>query len=318
MINNQKLKYPPIKTSLKEEIRGKYKLVIDPLLPGFGYTLGNSIRRVFLSSIPGFAVTKVKINDITHEYQAVEGVLEDVMDIIFNLKKLNVKILGEEKSVLLSLSTSKNGEVRASDFQKDSSVEILNPEMYICTLNQDKQLDLEVEVSRGFGYQPVESLEKSQVSSPQYIFVDAFFSPVKQVSLNVSKVRVGSNTNFDKVEVLFTTTENVEAKDIVEYVLNTCTQMFVNISSAFQASLSSSNIDSLQEDNTEKDVISSDEADKIDLDPTKYAKILSILEKNGIATKSGLIESFNKGDIQNFSGVGEKTMSVIEEYINSL
>lgn len=318
MINNQKLKYPPIKTSLKEESRGRYKLVINPLLPGFGYTLGNSIRRVFLSSIPGFAVTKVKINDITHEYQAVEGVIEDVIDIIFNLKKLNVKILGEEKSVFLSLSTSKNGEITASDFEKNASVEILNPEMYICTLNQDKELNLEVEVSRGFGYQPVESLEKSQVSSPQYIFVDAFFSPVKKVSLNVSKVRVGSNTNFDKIEVFFTTTENVEAKDIVEYVLSTCTEMFVNIDSAFQASLSSSNIDSLEEDNIEKDAISLDKSNKINLDPNKHSKILSILEKNGIATKSDLVESFNKGDIQNFSGVGEKTMLVIEEYINSL
>jgi len=96
MINNQKLQHPPIKTSLKKEVEG-YKLVINPLLPGFGYTLGNSIRRVFLSSIPGFAVTKVKINDITHEYQAIEGVVEDTMDIIFNLKKTKRQDLRRRK-----------------------------------------------------------------------------------------------------------------------------------------------------------------------------------------------------------------------------
>jgi len=190
----------------------------------------------------------------------------------------------------LSLSTSKNGEIKAKDFQKDSSIEVLNPELYICTLSGDKELNLEVEVSRGFGYQPTESLEKSQVSNPQYIFVDAFFSPVKKVSLNVSKVRVGSNTNFDKIEINFTTAENVEAKDIVEYVLSTCTEMFVNISSAFQASLSSSNFDYLEETKEEASVVSPEQLDKIDLDP-KHSKILAILEKNNITTKSSLIDA---------------------------
>ena len=137
------LQQPAIKSHLTSHSDTQHTLVIEPLLPGYGYTLGNSLRRVMLSSIPGFAVTKVRINDITHEYQALEGVVEDALDVILNLKNLRAKIITDDETVTLELNKSAQGEVTAEDFEKNAKVEVLNKDLYICTINKGVELKIE-------------------------------------------------------------------------------------------------------------------------------------------------------------------------------
>jgi DNA-directed RNA polymerase subunit alpha len=312
MISNHILNHPPIKTKLVTH-GAKNTLTIEPLLPGFGHTLGNSLRRIFLSSIPGFAVTKIKINDLTHEYQPISGVVEDAMDVVLNLKLLRCKILTDDDKVTLTLTKNEKGEVTARDFEKNSKVEIVNPDLYICYLDKNTKLEIEVEVNRGVGYLAVEEINLGSSTNPQEIWVDALFSPVTNVSFEVEKVRVGDKTNFDRIEISFDTDGSVEAKAIVEYALNLAVDLFSKIKSSFDTSV---DIQTLQAtapvasiDHISAPSLASEE---IDLP----ARIKNILEKNGITTNSQLKARIS--EIEDFPGVAEKAITTIKDYIKSI
>jgi DNA-directed RNA polymerase subunit alpha len=190
-------------------------LTIEPLHHGYGTTVGNSLRRVLLSSLPGAAVTAMKIKGVQHEFSTVPGVKEDVLDIMLNLKKLRMKVHSEEP-VTLKLVTSKEGVVTAALIEKNADVEIANPELELATVTDGKStLDMEITVSRGRGYVPTEERD-SAPTEIGVISVDAMFSPVRNVGFRVENTRVGEITNYDKLIMNITTDGTVTPQEAVE------------------------------------------------------------------------------------------------------
>ena len=177
---------------------GRYgKFVWEPLERGYGITLGNSLRRVLLSSLPGAAVTYVKIDGVLHEFATIPGVREDVADIILNIKALCLKMEGEEEKVL-RIECSGEQEVTAANIIADSDVEILNPELHIATLDKDAVFNMEIHVDRGLGYVPAD--KNKQPDQPIGVIpVDSIYSPITRVKFAVNDTRVGNVTNYDKL-----------------------------------------------------------------------------------------------------------------------
>jgi DNA-directed RNA polymerase subunit alpha len=315
MISNYQINFPVIKTRFEEtKDENTYKLVIEPLLPGFGYTLGNSLRRILLSSIPGYAVTKIKINNTTHEYQGIEGVVEDVMDIILNLKRLRCKIITDDEKILLRLNKKGSGEVKAKDFEKNSQAEVINPDLYICSLDKNGEVDIEVEVSKGIGYLPVEQIQDKEIGTlSNFINVDALFSPVENVSFEVEKVRVGEKTNFDKIELLYTSDGTVDPKEIANFTFNLAVDLFQKIHSSFNAEKDSAEVVAKQQNTPLKSKPEENNSeDEIDLPK----RIKNNLEKNGITTNQQLLEK--KEEVKDYSGITEKALVTITEYIEKI
>ncbi len=180
------------------------QVVIEPCFYGYGTTLGNALRRVLLSSLPGAAVTAVKITGVEHEFSTVDGVTEDVVEILLNLKRLRVRSHSAEP-VTVKLTSKGVTEVTAADFEKNADVEIINPELVIATLNDKKAtFEMEVTIEQGLGYVPTEQQDKSQLTVGQ-IAVDALYSPVVNVGYAVENTRVGDVTNYDKLTITIET-----------------------------------------------------------------------------------------------------------------
>ncbi|MDY6068324.1 MAG: DNA-directed RNA polymerase subunit alpha [Opitutales bacterium] len=173
------------------------KYVADPFETGFGHTIGNSLRRVLLSSIEGAAISSIKIEGVDHEFQSIDGVVEDVTDIVLNLKKIKIKSTGREAKRLL-IDVEKEGPVTAADIQLDSDITIINPEQVICTLDTKKRFQAEVEISTGRGWKPADE-NKYEDQPIGVIAVDSLFSPIDLVRYTVSSTRVGHMTDFDKL-----------------------------------------------------------------------------------------------------------------------
>ncbi|HEX3082618.1 MAG TPA: DNA-directed RNA polymerase subunit alpha, partial [Candidatus Saccharimonadia bacterium] len=190
------IQLPELKATREEG--NKATFMVEPLHPGYGMTLGNSLRRVILSSLGGAAVTAVKIDSVAHEFSTIEGVKEDVVEIILNLKKLRFRVYSDEPQYLV-LTATKKGEVTAADIKTTSDVEIVNPEQVIATLDKDKtHLGMEIKVEKGRGYVPVESRESEKLEVGM-IAVDALYSPVVRVRYNVENTRVGQMTDLDRL-----------------------------------------------------------------------------------------------------------------------
>ena len=194
------------------------RVTLEPLERGFGHTLGNTLRRILLSSMPGCAITEVQIEGVEHEYTAMEGVQEDVIDILLNLKGIAVRLHhGEE--VLISLSKDGSGEVRAGDFQLNQDVEIANPEHVICTLNENGRIRLEAKVTRGRGYQPVDfssADEDEEVTRPIGVLrLDASYSPMRRVAYAVESARVEQRTDLDRLVLDLESNGTIEPEEAI-------------------------------------------------------------------------------------------------------
>ncbi len=187
------------------------RVTLEPMERGFGFTLGNAIRRVLLSSTPGFAITEVKIDGVVHEYSTIEGVQEDVVDILLNLKGVALR-LNSKSDTILTLSKSGEGVVTAADFDTGHDAEIVNPDHVIAHLTKGGKLDLEVKVEMGRGYQPVPARAKvnQEDRTLGFIMVDASFSPINKVSYQVESARVEQRTDLDKLII------DVETNGIVD------------------------------------------------------------------------------------------------------
>ncbi|MDX1689896.1 MAG: DNA-directed RNA polymerase subunit alpha [Acidimicrobiia bacterium] len=172
------------------------RFFVEPLEPGFGYTLGNTLRRTLLSRIPGAAITSVRIEGVQHEFSTVDGVVEDVVDIILNLKQVVLRIEADEPQTMY-LSAKGAGDVTAADLKIPAGVEVVNPDLHIATLASSGKLEMEMTVERGVGYRSAERLSKSDTIG--IIPIDAIFSPVRKVSYDVGSTQVGQMTNFDKL-----------------------------------------------------------------------------------------------------------------------
>ena len=184
--------------------------MISPLEPGFGHTLGNSLRRTLLSSIPGAAVTQVRFDDALHEFDVIKGVKEDVTDVILNLKDLVLTCTSDE-AVTLRLDKRGPAEIRAGDIQTTSDVEILNPDLYIATVNASGRLAVDLTVEQGRGYLSAE--RNKRTTTIGVIPVDAIFSPVRRVSFSIDPTRVEQSTNFDRLTLEVETDGSITPRD---------------------------------------------------------------------------------------------------------
>jgi DNA-directed RNA polymerase subunit alpha len=186
----------PTVESIDEERHNRQRFAVGPLDPGFGHTLGNSIRRTLLSSIPGAAVTQVRFDEALHEFTTIPGVKEDVTDVLLNLKDLLLKITAED-AVVLRLEKKGPGEATAADIQLPGDVEILNPSLHIATVNANGTLAIDITVDRGRGYISADRNKRSNVIG--VIPVDSIFSPVRRVTYTIELVRVEQSTDFDRL-----------------------------------------------------------------------------------------------------------------------
>lgn len=205
---------------------------LEPLERGYGTTLGNSLRRVLLSSLQGYAITSVKIDGVLHEFSTIEGVKEDVTEIVLNLKSVILKIYGTgPKTMYIDVSGSRV--VTAADIQADSEVEIINPEQLIATLNSDAHLKMELTADAGRGYVSADRNKKILNPAIGVIAIDSIYTPVIKVNYTVENTRVGNITDYDKLVLEVTTNGTISAKDAVSFaakILNEHLNLFIDLS----------------------------------------------------------------------------------------
>ena len=205
------------KEILVEEVdSNNSKIVLEPLERGFGHTLGNALRRIILSSIPGAAVSEAKINGVLHEFGSIDGVKEDVINILLNLKGLSVR-LSDQEEVEISVNKSGSGDIKGSDFELPAGVEIVNPEHVVATLADKGSLQMTAKVTKGRGYVPVDiiALAESEDTEVGSLKIDASYSPIKKVSYSVENARVENRTDLDKLILEVETNGTIDPEEIV-------------------------------------------------------------------------------------------------------
>ena len=205
----------PDKINIKDLKDNRYQVVIEPFYPGFGVTVGNSLRRVLLSSLSGSAVTAFKIVGAQHEFDSVDGVKEDLVEIMLNLKKLRLKCHNQEP-VKLTLEVKGERVVTAADINKNSDVEIINKDLVIANLtDKNAKLEMEIIAEQGMGYVTVEQKDESVNLEIGNIAIDASFSPVLNVGYNIENVRVGEMTNYERLNMDIVTDGTFDAKEVI-------------------------------------------------------------------------------------------------------
>ena len=215
---------------------GQYaRFVVEPLEKGYGITLGNCMRRTLLSSLPGSAVIAFRIAGVAHEFSTIRGVAEDVVDIVLNLKGLAVKCSEQDRNFVTYLKIRKNGagEVTAKDFEPNDQVEVLNPDLHICTMDDGAVLDMDVMIGNGRGYVTSDA-NKSKYDNIDFIAVDSIFSPVKKVNFSVDATRVGQSIDYDKLTLEVTTNGTTSAREIVSLagkIVNEHVNLFIELCS---------------------------------------------------------------------------------------
>ncbi len=196
------------------------KIILEPLERGFGHTLGNALRRILLSSMPGAAITEVKINGVLHEYSTIEGVQEDVIEVMLNLKSLSLRMHNRDEATL-RLSKKGPGTVTAADIVLDHDVEIVDPAHYIATLTKEGSLDMELKVTRGRGYQPVSARTTGEETRAIGVMqLDASYSPIRRVSYTVENARVEQRTDLDKLVLDIETNGAIDPQEAVRRAAN--------------------------------------------------------------------------------------------------
>ena len=198
------------------------KFVIEPLEPGFGLTLGNTMRRALLSRVPGVAVTGIKIDGVNHEFTSIPGVVEDVLDLLLNLKRLVLKVEDQENHTL-TVKAKGSGDVLAAQIQCPSGVEVVNTDLKVCTLSDGATLDMEVSIAHGVGYRLA---DKNKTSDSSFIPIDSIFSPIVSVSYGVSPTQVGQVTDYDKLTLDVETDGSIEPSEAISSVGKTLGELW--------------------------------------------------------------------------------------------
>ncbi len=275
-------------------------LIIEPLPQSYGVTLGNSLRRVLLTSLPGAAITQVKISGVSHEYSTIKGVKEDVVEILLNLKGVRLQIDGD-KPVKLTLDVKGPKEVLAKDIEVPSGVKIANPDHYITTLSDSKtKLSVDIKAETGFGYVPVESRRSLGVGT---IPLDATFSPVLKVNYKVEATRVGQITNFDKLIITVTTDGTITPAEAVKQASKILTDYFNVLVEQKKPT---------KEDKQEKAPRPKIEKDALVEELELSTRITNSLRSAGIDTVEKLLKT-PKEDLVKLKNMGAKSISDIEE-----
>lgn len=307
----EKIEKPEIET-VKLKPDGKYGMfTLEPLECGFGNTLGNSLRRVLLSSLPGVAVTSVKIDGVQHEFSTIPGVKEDVTEIILNIKGLIAKMYGESPKTVY-IEANGECEVLAGDIKTDSEIEILDPGMHIATLTAGAKLYMELTFDRGRGYVSAEKNKSKMVQPPiGIIAVDSIYTPVLKVNYSVENTRVGQRTDFDKLIIEVWTDGTISAKEAVSYaakVLCEHLQLFVELSDeANQPELM------VEKDDKSKDKVLEMTIEDLELSVRSF----NCLKRANINTVEDLITK-SPDEMMKVRNLGKKSFDEVRAKLNSL
>ena len=299
-----------------EDLGGnKYKLILEPLYPGYGVTVGNALRRVLLSSMPGSSVTAVKIKFVDHEFSTIPNVKEDVIQLLLNLKQLRVKSFSAEP-VRLQLKAKGEKVVTAADIKETDQVKVINKDLHIATLdNKNSDLEMELVVEQGKGYLPVEQRENHKPEIGM-IALDAVFTPIRSVYFDISNVRVGQLTNFDKLEVVMETDGSIDgttATNIAAHILVDHFSMLFSEQPEPMILQPEENM-AVNQDEMERAVDVSISEDNEITNSTLSTRAKNALSKNGIASIAAL-KNLSAEQIENIEGLGKKTINEILEFI---
>ncbi len=291
---------------------GKYgKFVVEPLERGFGNTLGNSLRRVLLSSLEGCAVTSIKIDGVLHEFSTIPGIKEDVTEIVLNMKSLVAK-LNDVSPKVVEISAEGPGVVTAADIKVDSEVEILNPELHIATLGEDAKLNMEITIDKGRGYVPSE--KNKQIAGNNVIGVlpiDSIYTPVLKVNYTVDNTRVGQITDYDKLTLDVWTNGVINAEEAVSLAAKVLTEhlnLFVNLSDK----ASSAEV-MVEKDDKGKEKILEMTIEDLDLSVRSF----NCLKRAGINTVEDLINK-SEEDMMKVRNLGRKSLEEVIQKLESL
>ena len=296
----------------EEGLQGVYE--IDSLYPGYGHTLGNSLRRIILSSLSGATITSVKIDGVQHEFATIEGVHESVMEVLLNLKKVHFKLHGDEpQTVAISVKGPKK--VTAADIVMPSQVEVTNPEQHIADIAGKISFELEATIERGLGYVPREALTKEKVDIGT-IALDATFTPIRRVNYEVENMRVGDRTDFNRLRILIETNGTISPRtaleDSIEIMIHQLKSVIgfqedePTVAADFALPVSA-DTGSKKDDNAKV---------KID-DLNLSARITTALTEAGIKTAAGLTRK-TPSALKELDGVGDKAVEEIESALGSL
>ena len=297
--------------TLHEEVLGpnRSRFILDPLEPGFGYTLGNSMRRTLLSSIPGAAVTNIRIQGVSHEFSTIAGVKEDVVEVILNIKNLVVSS-EHDAPVVAHLTKSAAGPVTAAEIQVPAGVEVHNPELVLATLNAKGKLEVEFIIERGRGY-----VQASQNRNPDaeagVIPVDSIYSPVLKVSYRVEATRAGEFTNFDKLVVDVETKQSVEPRDAVASAGSTLVELFG------LAKELNDEAEGIEIGPAPVEVAASNELSTPIEDLDLTVRSYNCLKREGINTVSELI-ALSEDQLMNIRNFGSKSVDEVRDKLTEL
>ncbi len=291
---------------LSEDVRSAV-VSIEPLERGYGHTLGNGLRRVLLSSLVGAAVTKVRIKGAPHQFMSLDGMTEDVVDLLLNVKKIRLRMHGEEEATL-KLSVKGPATVTAGDIAKAANVEIVNPELVLAHLADAKaHLDMELVVERGVGYLTAEERVSNDASAAQKlgeILLDAHYSPITRVNYTVESTRVGRITNFDKLNMDIHTDGTIQPMDAI--------QQSAKILNEFYTFLSGATANSPSDVVTEKPKVVAHNIDKVTVDELDLPpKIANRLKENGFETVDDVMNA-GRDALLKMPNFGEKSLKEVE------
>lgn len=301
---------PKIET-VAHEADGTYgKFVLEPLERGYGLTLGNSMRRVLLSSLPGYAITSVKIDNVLHEFSSIEGVQEDVTEIVLNLKEVILKIHGDGPKVMY-IEFDGEGEITAGDIKTDSEVEIINPEHHIASCDKNAHVYMELTCDKGRGYVSAERNKAILQPVIGVIAIDSIYTPVLKVNYNVENTRVGQITDYDKLTLEVWTNGTITAKDAVSLaakILNDHLILFGDLSDeAYDTEVMVIKNDSRKEKILEMTI------EELDLSVRSF----NCLKRAGINTVEDLINK-TEDDMMKVRNLGRKSLDEVVLKLNSI
>ena len=300
----------------EEEFRGVFE--IDGLYPGYGHTLGNSLRRIILSSLPGAAITQVKIAGADHEFSTLEGVKEDVITMLLNLKRVRIASHSEEP-LTMTLKTKGPGVITAKDIDAPSQIEILNPDQVICEVTgKGTTLDIEMTVEHGLGYVPREVHQKDKVDIGT-IALDAVFTPIRRANYEVENMRVGDRTDYNRLRVTLETDGTLTPREALEKSIEIMIHQLKSVIGFQEETVSATPAVEETADESEK------EDESVDSDTLKTrietldisARTQKALEDASIRTIGGLVRK-KKDDILALDGIGEKGLEEIESVLKDL
>lgn len=289
---------------------------VDGLYPGYGHTLGNSLRRVILSSIPGAAITSISIDGVKHEFSTIEGVKEDVISIILNLKKTRFKLHSDEETQI-SLSVKGPKKVTSADIITPSQVEVVNKDQYLFEITNNKEISINLTVEKGLGYVPRELISKDKADIGA-IVLDASFTPIRRVSYEVENMRVGDRTDHNRLRISIETDGSITAKEAFESSIQTMIHQMQSIIGYREFSAREDEVaavaaapEDVAEEGADTDVTKT----KIE-DLTLSTRTINTLIAAGVKTLGGLARK-SLSDIKEIEGMGEKGINEIKEVITS-